>query len=142
MDLSFVRPLVARIYEKGGRPSIDPEVAFRMMLLGYLMDLNDHRLHQEIQMHAGYRWFCGLDFNDPVPDRTSLIKTRERWARAEILDEILARVVQQCVEVGVVRGETLTMDGTTVQARATVKSLERIGTGPLDGNGIRLRRNR
>jgi transposase len=142
VDLSFVRPLVARIYEKGGRPSIDPEVAFRMMLLGYLMDLNDHRLHQEIQMHAGYRWFCGLDFNDPVPDRTSLIKTRERWARAEILDEILARVVQQCVEVGVVRGETLTMDGTTVQARATVKSLERIGTGPLDGNGIRLRRNR
>ncbi|PTX46217.1 transposase [Melghirimyces profundicolus] len=128
LDLSFLRPMVEPLYVSEGRPSIDPEVAFRAMLLGYLFNLNDHRLHQELTMHAGYRWFCRLDFNDPVPDRSTLIKTRERWAKAGLLDSILAQIVQQCIERGLVQGDTLAIDGTQIPARAAVNSLERIGT--------------
>lgn len=128
LDLSFLRPMVEPLYVSYGRPSIDPEVTFRALLLGYLFDINDHRLHQELMMHAGYRWFCRLDFNDMVPDRTTLAKTRERWAREGILDKILAQVVQQCIEVGLVKGDVLAIDGTQIPARASVKSLERIGT--------------
>lgn len=128
LDLSFLRPMVEPLYVSEGRPSIDPEVAFRAMLLGYLFDLNDHRLHQEMMMHAGYRWFCRLDFNDPVPDRSTLIKTRNRWAKAGVLDQILGQVVQQCIERGLVQGNTLAIDGTQIPARAAVNSLERIGS--------------
>ncbi|OYD07743.1 hypothetical protein CHM34_09740 [Paludifilum halophilum] len=128
LDLSFLRPMVEPLYVSEGRPSIDPEVAFCAMLLGYLFDLNDHRLHQEMTMHAGYRWFCRLDFNDPVPDRSTLIKTRERWAKAGVLDQILAQVVQQCIDRGLVQGQTRAIDGTQIPARAAVNSLERIGT--------------
>lgn len=128
LDLSFLCPMVEPLYVSGGRPSIDPEVAFRAMLLGYLFDLNDHRLHQELKMHAGYRWFCRLDFNDPVPDRSTLIKIRNRWSKAGVLDKILSRVVEQCIEMGLVRGDVLAIDGTQIPARAAVKSLEKIGT--------------
>ncbi len=128
LDLGFLRELVAPLYaENVGRPSIDPEVAFRMMLLGYLYNLSDNRLAQEIVMHGGYRWFCGLDFNDDVPERSSLLKIRERWAKAGVLDEILQRVVAQCISSGLVKGDTLLIDGTLIKANAAINSLEEIG---------------
>ncbi|MGE5482536.1 MAG: transposase, partial [Bacteroidota bacterium] len=71
INLSFIRERVAPPYSEGwGRPSIDPKLALRMILLGYLFDLSDHKLCEEVRMHAGFRWFCRLEFQDPVPDRT------------------------------------------------------------------------
>jgi len=70
LDLSFVPEVVAECYSANrGRPSIDPELALRMMLLGVLFDPSDRELCDEIQMHAGMRWFCGLNFHDPVLNR-------------------------------------------------------------------------
>ncbi|PRX38471.1 transposase [Planifilum fimeticola] len=125
VDFTFLHDLVAPLYAEKGRPSIDPEVALRAMLIGYLFDLNDHRLHQELQMHAGYRWFCRLDFNTPVPERSSLIKIRERWAEAGVLDRVLDHIIRQCREAGLLRGD-VAIDGTLVQANAAIKSLERM----------------
>lgn len=126
VDLSFIRDLVRPLYtENNGRPSIDPELALRMFVLGYLYNLSDNRLCEEIAMHAGYRWFCRLDFHDPVPDRTTLVKLRrERWGPNGIFNEALKRVVMQCQEAGLISGEVVAADGTVVRARAAMESLE------------------
>lgn len=68
LDLSFLRPLVADLYHSHlGRPSYSPELILRMFLLSYLYNLSDVRVCEEVAMHAGFRWFCRLNFDDPVP---------------------------------------------------------------------------
>lgn len=123
LDLSFVPETVAECYTPGmGRPSVDPELALRMMLLGELYDLGDRELCQEIQMHAGMRWFCRLNFHDPVPDHSTLSRLRnERWADSGLFDELMDEVVRQCSEAGLVSGRHLSVDGTQVQADASMK---------------------
>jgi transposase len=126
VDFSFIREMVKEKYcTDNGRPSKAPELILRMMLIGYLENLSDQRLCHEIKMHAGYRWFCGLDFNDEVPDRTTLIKTRQRWS-LDIFDQIFHRIVEQCVKSGLVKGNLIAIDGTQVEARAAINSLEAI----------------
>lgn len=126
VDFSFVRELVEPLYSKSnGRPSIDPELALRMFILSYMYNISENRLCEEICMHAGYRWFCKLDFHDPVPDRTTLVKLRrERWGPAGVFHKIMQHVVSQCVAAGLVSGDAIAIDGTTVQARAASTSLE------------------
>lgn len=126
VDLSFIRELVKDTYDQTtnlGRPAWDPILLAKMMLLGILFDLPDHRLEQEVRMHAGYRWFLGLDFDDPVPDRTTLIKARQRWG-LETFRSIFQQVLAQCAEAGLVGGENVVVDGTQIQARAAMTSLE------------------
>jgi transposase len=132
LDLSFVAEVVAECYAEGrGRPSVDPELAIRMMLLGVLYDLSDRELCQEIQMHAGMRWFCRLNFHDPVPDHSTLSRLRnERWAQSGLFDRLMDEVIRQCCRVGLVSGRHLSVDGTEVRADASVKSLKRLGPQP------------
>jgi len=126
LDLSFVRDTVKDLYcPDNGRPAIEPERIMRMMLIGYFENFSDQGLCQEIEMHAGYRWFCRLDFHGPVPDRTTLIKARDRWG-VETFDRLFQEVVNQCVKAGLVKGTVVAIDGTQVRARAAAKSLEPI----------------
>lgn len=132
LDLSFVPEAVAECYVEGrGRPSVDPELALRMMLLGELYDLSDRELCEEIQMHAGMRWFCRLDFHDPVPDHSTLSRLRnERWAESGLFDRLMKEVVRQCSDVGLVSGRHLSVDGTEIRADASMKSLKPRGPRP------------
>lgn len=124
LDLSFVRQRVAHLYSADhGRPSFPPELIMRMLLLEYLYNLSDVRLCEDVSMHAGFRWFCRLNFDDPVPDRTTLVKVRKRWAADGVFDDLLRQVVQQCIDAGLVTGRTLAVDGTQVTANAAHKSL-------------------
>lgn len=134
LDLSFVPETVAECYSAGkGRPSVDPELALRMMLLGELYDLSDRELCEEIQMHAGMRWFCRLNFHDPVPDHSTLSKLRnERWSETGLLDRLMDRVIRQCCEAGLVSGRHLSVDGTEVRADASIKSLVQRGPEMVD----------
>jgi len=134
LDLSFVPETVAECYSAGkGRPSVDPELALRMMLLGELYDLSDRELCEEIQMHAGMRWFCRLNFHDPVPDHSTLSRLRnERWSETGLLDRLMDRVIRQCCEAGLVSGRHLSVDGTEVRADASIKSLVRRGPEMVD----------
>jgi transposase len=135
LDLDFVPEVVAECYSANrGRPSIDPELALRMMLLGVLYDLSDRELCDEIQMHAGMRWFCGLNFHDPVPDHSTLSRLRnERWSESGLFERLMDEVIRQCSEAGLVSGRHLSVDGTEVRADASVKSLTRRGPrGPGD----------
>jgi len=128
LDLSFVRDAVAECYSASrGRPSVDPELALRMMLLGRLYDLADRELCGEIGMHVGMRWFCGLNLHDPVPDHSTLSKLKnERWAESGLFQRLFDRVIQQCSEAGLVSGRHLSGDGTQVRADASMQSLEPI----------------
>lgn len=137
LDVSFIADKVAACYATGrGRPSIDPELALRMMLLGVLYDMSDRELCEEIQMHAGMRWFCRLNFHDPVPDHSTLSRLRnERWADSGLFDRLMDEVVRQCCEAGLVSGRHLSVDGTQVQANASMKSLKRRGPQPPAGPG-------
>lgn len=135
LELSFVPEAVAECYSAGrGRPSVDPELALRMMLLGRLYDLSDRELCEEIQMHAGMRWFCRLNFHDPVPDHSTLSRLRnERWAESGLFERLMDEVIRQCCEAGLVSGRHLSVDGTEMRADASMKSLVRRGPrGPED----------
>ena len=134
LDLSFVPDAVAECYStKRGRPSIDPELALRMMLLGELYDLSDRELCTEMQMHAGMRWFCGQNFHDPVPDHSTLSRLRnERWAESGLFDQLMDEVLRQCCEVGLVSGRHLSVDGTEVRADVSMKSFQPRGPRPPD----------
>jgi transposase len=128
LDLSFVRDAVAECYSASrGRPSVDPELALRMMLVGRLYDLGDRELCDEIGMHVGMRWFCGLNLHDPVPDHSTLSKLKnERWAESGLFQRLFDKVVLQCSEAGLVSGRHLSGDGTQVRADASMQSLEPI----------------
>ncbi len=126
LDLSFVQDMVKDLYcPDNGRPGIEPERVMRMMLIGYFENFLDERLCREIEMHAGYRWFCRLNFHDPVPDRTSLIKIRARWG-LETFDRIFREVIAQCAATGLIKGNIVAIDGTQVKARASINSMEPI----------------
>lgn len=124
LDLSFVREAVAPCYHAGvGRPSIDPELVIRMLLLGTLYDLSDRELCEEIGMHAGMRWFCRMNLHDSVPDHSSLSKIKDRWSEAGVFQHVFDRVVGQCAEAGLLSGRHVSIDGSEVRANASMKSL-------------------
>lgn len=128
LDLSFVREAVAECYSTClGRPSVDPELALRMMLLGRVYNLSGRRLCDEIGMHVGMRWFCGLNLHDPVPNHSTLSKLRnERWVESGLFERLFVRVVRQCSDAGLVSGRHLSGDGTQVRADASMQSLAAI----------------
>lgn len=131
LDLSFVREAVAPCYSTGrGRPSIDPELVIRMLVLGTLYNLSDRELCEEIGMHVGMRWFCRLNLHDPVPDHSTLSKLKERWAEAGVFEKVFDHVVRQCAEAGLVSGRHVSIDGTQVQANASMKSLAPLEPAP------------
>lgn len=127
LDLGFVPGFLQAAYpSRRGRPGIDTRLAVRMIVLGYLYDLSDVRLCEEVGMHAGYRWYCRLDFHEAVPDRTTLVKFRQRCRAHGLWEELFHRIVAQCGEVGLLSGRHLMVDSTQVQACASIKSLREI----------------
>ena len=96
VDFSFIRGKVKHLYSHTGRPSIDPEVFIRMLLIGYLYGINsERRLCEEIQMHIGYRWFVGLSLEEKVPDHSTFSKNRhERFVEGNVFQEIFDAVVK------------------------------------------------
>lgn len=130
LDLSFVQVFLSSAYHPSqGREGTAPELAVRMILLGYLYDLSEVRLCEEVRLHAGYRWFCRLDFHDSVPDRTTLVKFRGRCREHGLWGELFHRIVAQCGDVGLLSGRHLMADSTQVAANASIKSLQEIQNG-------------
>jgi len=128
LDLSFVREKVASVYSQFGRPSVDPELVVRMWILQHFYGFSERQLCDELTMHAGFRWFCGLSFADPVPDQSTLVKLRnEKWAKSGLWQEVLTETVRLCEAAGIARpgeGQRLGIDGTQIDAHAAIVSLE------------------
>lgn len=128
IDFSFMREKVKHLYSHTGRPSIDPEILLRMLLIGYLYGItSERRLCEDVKLHIGYRWFVGLTLEDKVPDHSTFSKNRhDRFSGVDLFQEIFDAIVQQCISKGLLTGKHLTVDNTYVKANASLKSLEPI----------------
>jgi transposase len=128
VDFSFVHEWAQPYYSDRGRPSVDPEVMARMLLIGYLFGIRSERqLCQEVSMHLGYRWFAGLNMNDNVPDHSTFSKNRHgRFKGGALWEHIFDEVVLRCIAAGLVCGKRLSADGSLVEANASMESLSPI----------------
>lgn len=123
LDLSFVRDLVKDRYAPSGRPGIDPEVFFKLQLVLFFEGLRSERqLMEVVADRLSLRWYLGYDLHEPLPDHSSLTRIRERYG-VEIFNRFFERVVEMCFEAGLVWGEELFIDSTTVRADAANGSL-------------------
>ncbi len=120
VDLSSIRSHLAPFYSHTGRPSIDPELLIRMLIVGYCFGIrSERRLCEEVHLNLAYKWFCRLDLTDPVPDHSSLSKNRHgRFRESELLRHLFETVVARCIEEGLVSGQRLAVDASLIEADA------------------------
>lgn len=125
LDLSHIRELTRPYYSRNqGRPSIDPEVFFRMLIISHLYGLNsDRQLCEDIQVNLAYRWFLRLSLEDKVPDHSSMTKIRDRLG-GKIFKKIFEHMVEECKRAGYVKGDKMMTDSSLVEANASINSLE------------------
>jgi len=118
LELSFVRELVGPLYAKGGRPSVDPLVFFKLQLVMFFEDLRSERqLMRAVSDRLSVRWYLGYDLQEPLPEHSSLTRIRDRLG-LEVFRSFFERVVEECIEAGLVWGEELFFDATKVEANA------------------------
>ncbi len=108
-------------YSEIGRPSIDPELLIRMLIIGYCFGLrSERRLTQEVELHLAYRWFCRLDLDDTVPHHSTFSENRlHRFRDSDVLRHIFERVVAACMTAGLVGGEGFAVDASVMEANAS-----------------------
>ena len=124
VDFSFVREQLKDSYSLTGRPSIDPEVLLRLLLVGYLYGItSERRLMDEVRMHLAYRWFTRLGFDQEIPDHSTFSKNRHgRFRRSGVFRKVFEEIVRRCLEAGFVEGRNVAVDGTLVGANASQQS--------------------
>ena len=124
VSFEFVHQQLKASYSETGRPSIDPELLLRILLIGYLYGIaSERRLVEELRMHLAWRWFTGLGFDQEIPHHSTFSKNRHgRFQESKLFEELFAQIVRQCVEVGLVQGTHLSVDGSFVEANAAKES--------------------
>jgi len=124
ISFDFVRERLKQSYSDMGRPSIDPELLLRILLIGYLYGItSERRLVEELRMHLAWRWFTGLGFDQEIPHHSTFSKNRHgRFQESKLFEELFEQIVRQCIEVGLVEGKQLSVDGTFVEANAAKES--------------------
>ena len=120
LDFKPLRAELAPLYSPIGRPSIDPELMIRMLMIGYLNGIrSETRLCEEVHLNLAYRWFCRLGLEGQVPERSTFSKNRHgRFADGDVLRRVFEMVVRLCMENGLVGGKGALVDGSTVHADA------------------------
>jgi transposase len=123
IDLRFVRELVVGKYSHTGQRSVDPEVLFKMMLIGYFYGItSERRLAEDISLNMAYMWYIGYDLDEPTPHHSVISKARARYGK-EVFETFFNRILEQCVKAGLVNGEKVFADSTIIRADASLKSL-------------------
>jgi len=119
--LGGVREQLKLHYSEIGRPSIDPELMIRMLIVGYCYGLRSERkLTQEVELHLAYRWFCRLDLDDKVPHHSTFSENRlHRFRESDVFRHIFERVVAACMAAGLVKGEGFAVDASVMEANAS-----------------------
>jgi transposase len=120
VSFDLVRAKLKASYSDTGRPSIDPELLLRMLLVGYLYGVTSERkLVEELRMHLAWRWFTGLGFDQEIPHHSTFSKNRHgRFQESNLFQELFEEIVARCFEAGLVKGEHMSVDGSFVQANA------------------------
>jgi transposase len=121
LDLSNLREHLAPYYSHTGRPSVDPELMIRMLLIGYCCGIRSERqLCYEMTMNLAYRWFCHLSITDKVPDHSTFSKNRHgRFREAEAFRFVFEQVLTRCMDEGLIGGEGFAVDASVVKADAS-----------------------
>lgn len=120
VDLTGIRQHLVPFYSSTGRPSIDPELMIRMLLVGYIMGIrSERRFCEEVHLNLAYRWFCRLDLTVPVPDHSTFSKNRHgRFRDSDLLRCLFETVVARCIAEGLASGQRLAADASIIQADA------------------------
>src|SRR6202790_245221 len=120
VDLSEVRNHLAPFYSSTGRPSIDPELLVRMLLVGYCYGIrSERRLCEEVHLNLAYRWFCRLGLDGEVPDHSTFSKNKHgRFRETEAFRHVFESVVERCMAEGLVGGEGFAIDASMIKADA------------------------
>ena len=116
-----VREKLAPFYSDIGRPSIDPELMIRMLIVGYCYGIRfERKLCEEVKLHLGYRWFCRLELDDKVPDHSTFSVNRHgRFRESDIFRQVFEAVVRACMAAGLVKGEGFAVDASVIEADAS-----------------------
>src|SRR5271155_5547146 len=124
INFGFVREKLKDSYSDTGRPSIDPELLLRILLIGYLYGVTSERkLVEELRMHLAWRWFTGLGFDQEIPHHSTFSKNRHgRFQESKLFEQLFEEIVARCLEAGLVRGDDLSVDGSFVEANASKQS--------------------
>ena len=124
LDLTFLNKITSDLYASGnGRPSVDPELFFRMQILKTLEGIgSDRRLCAEIQVNLAFRWFCKLSLEDSVPHHSSMTRIRERLGE-EVFCLTFEQILEQCRQAGLVPGKKVLVDATHIEANASIGSM-------------------
>src|SRR3974390_3194523 len=120
LDLSWVHSELAPYYSRLGRPSIDPVLMIRMLILGYVFAIRSERaLWRDVQVNLAYRWFCGLSIENKIPDHSAFSRARhERFGDSDMFRRVFERVVESCIAAGLVGGEGFAVDASLIVADA------------------------
>ena len=131
LDFNAIRQHLEPFYSHTGRPSIDPELMIRMLLVGYCYGIHsERRLCEEVSMNLAYRWFCRLGLEDVVPDHSTFSKNRlGRFRASDLLRMLFDTVVKRCIEEALVKGEGFAIDASLVRADVARQRSER---SPVD----------
>src|SRR6185437_9611584 len=124
VDLSELRRELAPFYSTLGRPSIDPELLIRMLIVGYCFGIrSERRLCEEVHLNLAYRWFCRLGLDGDVPDHSTFSKNRHgRFRDSDVLRHVFETVVRRCMTEGLVGGEGFAVDASLIKADANRQS--------------------
>ena len=119
--LDGVRGQLKPYYSEIGRPSVDPELMIRMLIVGYCFGLrSERRLTQEVELHLAYRWFCRLDLDDKVPHHSTFSESRlHRFRQSDVFRRLFESVVAACMAAGLVKGEGFAVDASVIEANAS-----------------------
>ncbi len=120
VDLTGIREHLRPYYSETGRPSIDPELMIRMLLIGYTHGIrSERRLCEEVHLNLAYRWFCRLGLDGAVPDHSTFSKNRHgRFRDSGLLRKLFQETVARCIAEGLVGGEAFAVDASMIKADA------------------------
>ena len=140
LDLSWLRSELAPHYSSMGRPSIDPELMIRMLVVGYVFAIRSERLIcREVQVNLAYRWFCKLGIEDAVPDHSAFSRARnERFREGDVFRRVFERVVEACIAAGPSRRRRLRRRCEPDRGRCRTSSAR---SQVRTGAGIEIRRD-
>ena len=140
VDLSSIREHLRPFYSEMGRPSIDPELMIRMLIIGYTHGIrSERRLCEEVHLNLAYRWFCRLGLDGAVPDHSTFSKNRHgRFRDSDLLRRLFEATVERCMAEGLVGGEGFAVDGSLIRADANRQR----GQSELPSDALEPRRPR
>ena len=118
VELDALRRELAPFYSAIGRPSIDPELMIRMLLVGYCFGIrSERRLCEEVHLNLAYRWFCRLGLEGAVPDHSTFSKNRHgRFRDSDLLRQLFEATVRRCMDEGLIGGDGFAVDASLIRA--------------------------